>query len=118
MAKTDIKLVEQVTLLGTLAGLVSMTSSQSGILAEDQDKSLVYLVCKIVYATYFDKLRHIPGPRLNAISMIPYARHLLAGTTVANSVKLHSKYGDVVRISPIEVSFTSADTAFPDIYGT
>jgi hypothetical protein len=50
--------------------------------------------------------------------MIPYARHMLAGTTVENSVKLHEKYGDVVRISPNEVSFISGETAFPDIYGT
>ena len=67
---------------------------------------------------YFNDLRHIPGPKLNAVSMVPYARHLLAGTTVENSVKLHKKYGEVVRISPIEVSFISADTAFLDIYGT
>ncbi|CAG8902802.1 unnamed protein product [Penicillium egyptiacum] len=49
--------------------------------------------------------------------MIPYARHMLAGTTVENSVGLHRKYGDVVRISPNEVSFISGETAFPDIYG-
>ncbi len=30
---------------------------------------------------------------------------------------LHDKYGEVVRLSPNEVSFTSGDTAWQDIYG-
>lgn len=50
--------------------------------------------------------------------MMPYAKHMIAGTTVENSVKLHKTYGDVVRVAPNEVSFISGETAFPDIYGT
>lgn len=49
--------------------------------------------------------------------MVPYAKHLLEGTTVDNAVNLHKTYGEVVRISPVEVSFISGDTAFQDIYG-
>lgn len=78
---------------------------------------IAYTGCRAVYNASFDGLRHIPGPWINSVSMIPYARHMLAGTTVENSVKLHEKYGDVVRISPNEVSFISGETAFPDIYG-
>lgn len=66
---------------------------------------------------YFHPLRHIPGPKLNALSMIPYVRHMFAGTTAENSLRLHEKYGEVIRISPTEVSFISGETAFPDIYG-
>ncbi|KAF3769441.1 benzoate 4-monooxygenase cytochrome P450 [Cryphonectria parasitica EP155] len=77
----------------------------------------IYLVLKIVHALRYTDLNHIPGPKLNALSMIPYARHMLAGSTVENSVRLHREYGDVVRIGPKEVSFISGDTAFPDIYG-
>ncbi|KAK0614865.1 cytochrome P450 monooxygenase [Bombardia bombarda] len=62
-------------------------------------------------------MRHIPGPKLNALSMIPIAKHMVAGTTVRNTVKLHDKYGSVVRVAPNEVSFISGETAFPDIYG-
>ncbi|GKZ36884.1 hypothetical protein AbraIFM66950_008148 [Aspergillus brasiliensis] len=79
--------------------------------------TFIYLISKVIYALCLDPLRHIPGPRLNAVSMIPYARHLLAGTTVQNSVTLHQKYGEVVRISPNEVSLICGETAFPDIYG-
>ncbi|RFU24287.1 hypothetical protein B7463_g12050, partial [Scytalidium lignicola] len=78
---------------------------------------LVYLVGRAVYIIYFSDLSHIPGPKLNALTMIPYSRHLLAGTTVNNSVNLHKKFGDVVRIGPNEISFIAADTAYPDIYG-
>lgn len=77
----------------------------------------VYLLGRMIYALAFDKLRHIPGPKLNAVSRIPYVRHLIRGTTVENVVALHRKYGSVVRVSPNEISFTSADTAWPDIYG-
>ncbi|PYH59021.1 cytochrome P450 [Aspergillus niger CBS 101883] len=77
----------------------------------------IYIISKVAYALCLDPLRHIPGPRLNAVSMIPYARHLLAGTTVQNSVSLHQQYGEVVRIAPNEVSLICGETAFPDIYG-
>ena len=42
---------------------------------------------------------------------------MLAGTTVNNVKWLHDKYGEVVRISPNEVSFISGETAWQDIYG-
>lgn len=80
-------------------------------------KLFIYIISKVAYALCLDPLRHIPGPRLNAVSMIPYARHLLAGTTVQNSVSLHQQYGEVVRIAPNEVSLICGETAFPDIYG-
>ena len=44
-------------------------------------------------------------------------RHLVAGTTVDNVQRLHTKYGEVVRLSPNEVSFISGETAWTDIYG-
>ncbi|KAK5174974.1 uncharacterized protein LTR77_000110 [Saxophila tyrrhenica] len=79
--------------------------------------SVAYFVGSIVYRLYFHPLHHIPGPWINAVSRVPYIRHLLAGTTVVNVSELHAKYGEVVRISPNEISFTSGDTAWQDIYG-
>lgn len=35
-------------------------------------------------------------------------KHLLAGTTVENVKSLHDQYGEVVRLSPNEVSFVRA----------
>lgn len=45
------------------------------------------------------------------------AKHLIDGTTVDNVNRLHEKYGEVVRLSPNEVSFISGETAWQDIYG-
>ena len=79
--------------------------------------SAIYFVGTIVHRLYFHPLSKIPGPWINALTRIPYARHLLAGTTVQNVTKLHEQYGEAVRISPNEVSFISGDTAWQDIYG-
>ncbi|KAF2173047.1 hypothetical protein M409DRAFT_62676 [Zasmidium cellare ATCC 36951] len=79
--------------------------------------SLAYFVGTLVYNAFFHPLSKIPGPKLNALSRVPYIRHLLKGSTVDNAVDLHKRFGEVVRISPNEVSFTSGETAWPEIYG-
>jgi len=77
----------------------------------------MYFISTIIYKLYFHPLHHIPGPKVNALSRISYIRHGLLGTTVDNVNALHAKYGHVVRVSPNEISFTSGDTAWPDIAG-
>jgi hypothetical protein len=42
---------------------------------------------------------------------------MLGGTTRDNVMELHKKYGEVVRVSPNEISFISGETAWQDIYG-
>jgi hypothetical protein len=42
---------------------------------------------------------------------------MLGGTTRENVMALHNKYGEVVRVSPNEISFISGETAWQDIYG-
>lgn len=80
-------------------------------------QSAILVLSKIISTFYLNELRHVPGPKLNALSRIPYARHMINQTTVDQAVDLHKRYGDVVRLTPNEVSFTSIDTAFTDIYG-
>ena len=70
-----------------------------------------------MYNAFFHPLSKVPGPKINALSRVPYIRHLIKGSTVDNAVDLHKKYGEVVRMSPNEVSFTSGETAWPEIYG-
>jgi cytochrome P450 len=48
---------------------------------------------------------------------IPYALHTRSGTIAQWLQKLHTQYGDVVRVAPTELSFISGETAWPDIYG-
>lgn len=80
-------------------------------------QSLLYYIGQIIHRLYFHPLHKIPGPWINAVSRIPFARHLMKGTTAENVMRLHSKYGEIVRLSPTEVSFISGETAWQDIYG-
>ena len=70
-------------------------------------QSLLYFIVRVVHRLYIHPLHKIPGPTVNALSRIPMAKHLIAGTTVENVKDLHDKYGEVVRLSPNEVSFVS-----------
>ena len=75
------------------------------------------LIAQAFYNAFLHPLRHIPGPKLNAISRLPYAKHHLDGTAPFYLQQLHKQYGDVVRFSISEVSFISGETAWQDIYG-
>lgn len=70
-----------------------------------------------VYNLYFHPLRHIPGPLLARATGFPYVYNVRTGQIVKWIKAQHEKYGEVVRVAPTEVSFISAETAWPDIYG-
>ncbi len=53
---------------------------------------------------------------LAAISNVPYSRSYLGGRQPYDVLKLHEKYGPVVRVSPNELSFSSLQS-WKDIYG-
>lgn len=56
-------------------------------------------------------LRHYPGPRLWAVSRLPYIQATVRGTIVKDINALHERYGEVVRIAPDELSFINPDAA-------
>lgn len=62
-------------------------------------------VLRPVYNIYFHPLSAFPGPRTWAASSIPFTRSCLAGSAPFDILKLHDRYGDVVRIRPNELSF-------------
>ncbi|KAH7349070.1 putative cytochrome P450, partial [Pyrenochaeta sp. MPI-SDFR-AT-0127] len=65
---------------------------------------------------YFHPLSRFPGPRLAAISNVPYCLGYLGGRQPWKMLDLHKRYGRVVRISPTELSFDTAQS-WKDIYG-
>jgi len=69
-----------------------------------------------VYNLFFHPLRNYPGPFLSKFSCFPYVYHNLAGHVPFWTTTLHEQYGEVVRYSPNELSFSSAD-AWKDLYG-
>ncbi|KAK5144603.1 hypothetical protein LTR04_001512 [Oleoguttula sp. CCFEE 6159] len=80
-------------------------------------EAIFYQIAHVFYNIYLHPLRHIPGPKAAAASRIPHIRHLLGGSIVQNLEQMHAQYGDVVRVTPDELSFISGETAWQDIYG-
>ncbi|ORY00610.1 cytochrome P450 monooxygenase-like protein [Clohesyomyces aquaticus] len=77
----------------------------------------LYTLGTAIYNVYFHPLSHIPGPLLSRASPIPYVLHTRSGNIVKWIRLLHEQYGDVVRVTPTDVSFISGETAWQDIYG-
>lgn len=69
-----------------------------------------------VYNTLFHPLARYPGPLLGRASSLWYARSLSRGTIAQDTLSLHEKYGDVVRIAPDELSFIQPEN-WSAIYG-
>ena len=70
----------------------------------------------IIYNIYFHPLSSYTGPKSYAATDLFYVRNLLNGNLTYKVQDLHQKYGNVVRISPNELSYISAD-GWKDIYG-
>ncbi|KAL4738822.1 cytochrome P450 [Aspergillus similis] len=76
----------------------------------------LYIAALAIYRLYFHPLARFPGRRLNAISSLPSIYSLLRGRLGLETKQLHDIYGPVVRVSPNELAFNSAQ-AWEDIYG-
>ena len=70
----------------------------------------------IIYTLFFHPLSKYPGPKLWAISVIPYIRSYVSGQGHRNFHELHQQYGPIVRVAPDELSFSSAE-AWGEIMG-
>ncbi|KAK0618490.1 benzoate 4-monooxygenase cytochrome P450 [Bombardia bombarda] len=61
-------------------------------------------------------LAKFPGPKLAALTNFPYSQSYLGGRQPWDMLKLHQRYGPVVRVSPSELSFNTSQS-WSDIYG-
>jgi cytochrome P450 len=77
---------------------------------------LSLILLRILYNLFFHPLRNIPGPIFARASSLWRLIRYFRGTWHDDVLELHRKYGQVVRISPGEVSFTDQD-AIKGIYG-
>ncbi|KIN02897.1 hypothetical protein OIDMADRAFT_160486 [Oidiodendron maius Zn] len=77
--------------------------------------SFCYLLGFAIYRVYFHPLAVYPGPKICAITRLPYLWNLIMGQQAHNACRLHQIYGDVVRIAPDELSYTNSH-AWKDIY--
>ncbi|KAK7531677.1 cytochrome P450 71A23 [Phyllosticta citribraziliensis] len=76
----------------------------------------LYIVGSIFYNLFLHPLRKYPGPKLWAISRLPWNWVNLHGRLAWRLRELHQQYGPVVRIAPDELSYTTSG-AWKKIYG-
>lgn len=76
--------------------------------------SIISVLVLVFYRLYLHPLRHIPGPRLAAITILYGGYHdiVLHGNFVKHIQYLHTVYGPVIRYGPNHVHFSS-----PAAYG-
>ncbi|KAK4234867.1 cytochrome P450 [Achaetomium macrosporum] len=65
------------------------------------------IVAVTIYRLCFHPLRHYPGPRLWAVSRLPWLSSTVRGTIIHDLQALHEQYGPVVRTAPNELSYTT-----------
>ena len=70
-----------------------------------------------LYLLYLHPLSKYPGPRLWAISRVPWTYHVVKGDIWRAQDKLHDIYGPVVRIAPDELTYISP-AVWKEIYAT
>lgn len=70
----------------------------------------------VVQPFFLSALRHIPGPYLHRISHIPLLEAQRKHRWVERVHKLHQQYGDVVVLSPTEISCNGNPRFVNDIY--
>ncbi|CAG9986847.1 unnamed protein product [Clonostachys byssicola] len=85
-------------------------------MANRREQILAYILGCMLYNVFFHPLRHYPGPKWAAATSIPYAQLIISGQAHRRVADLHSKYGNVVRIAPNELSYTNVE-AWNDIFG-
>ncbi|KAH7142783.1 cytochrome P450 [Dactylonectria estremocensis] len=77
---------------------------------------ILYHLGAIVYNLFLHPLSKYPGPRLWAVSRLPYSIAWLSGSGHKRIYELHQEYGDIVRIAPNELVF-GAPSAWDDMMG-
>jgi cytochrome P450 len=76
----------------------------------------VLQVTDIILTRYWPGLRSIPGPFLASISHLDRIWSLIAGQQMNYHLRLHDKYGPLVRVGPNHVSFSDG-SLIPMVYG-
>ncbi|KAI0973641.1 benzoate 4-monooxygenase cytochrome P450 [Xylaria arbuscula] len=105
----------------TVGTLVSLTpQSWTGVFVTTAVLAISINIILMVVNAFWNLLYHplarFPGPKLAAISNIPFSYWFLGGRQPQKMLELHLKYGSIVRTAPNELSFNSA-SSWKDIYG-
>lgn len=77
---------------------------------------MLLTVSNLIYNIFLHPLRHYPGPLLARATRLYHLYYDLSGVQHLKQKEWHDRYGEVVRIAPDELSYTSAQ-AWVDICG-
>ncbi|KAK4495431.1 hypothetical protein PRZ48_013762 [Zasmidium cellare] len=77
---------------------------------------ILYFLYSVLYNLYLSPLAEFPGPKLWACSEFFYNRAVVSGIPHRKFLNFFEQYGPVVRITPTELIFSSAQ-AHRDVYG-
>ncbi|KAH8900663.1 putative P450 monooxygenase [Thozetella sp. PMI_491] len=77
---------------------------------------IAYYCYLAIYNVYFHPLSRYPGPKVAAASDYWFVRSHLRGSTPLDILKLHNRYGPIVRVAPNELSYVNP-IAWQEIYG-
>ncbi|KAM0278019.1 hypothetical protein ACHAQH_005388 [Verticillium albo-atrum] len=77
---------------------------------------LTYLAVSSIYYAFIHPLAKVPGPKLYAVTILPYLYHVARGDWHETLRQFHNQYGPVVRFTKEDVSFISSDS-LNTIYG-
>ncbi|KAK6386250.1 Sir2 histone deacetylase Hst2 [Exophiala oligosperma] len=77
----------------------------------------LHLIGRSIYSAFFGPLSKFPGPKLRAITQLPRCWMILTGRDALDTVALHKKYGNAVRLGPATLSFVGTPEHWRDIYG-
>ena len=75
-----------------------------------------FVFYRLIYHRFLSPLRRYNGPLLASVSELPLMIAFAQGNVSWWIAELHKKYGEVVRISPTELSYIDG-SAWKDIYG-
>ncbi|KAI0406620.1 isotrichodermin C-15 hydroxylase [Xylaria palmicola] len=78
---------------------------------------LFYILCRIIYNVFYHPLRSYPGPWLWGASRLPYTISIFHGVATHRIKVLHERYGQVVRIAPDSLSYTTGQV-WKDVYAS
>ncbi|CZR50242.1 related to isotrichodermin C-15 hydroxylase (cytochrome P-450 monooxygenase CYP65A1) [Phialocephala subalpina] len=82
--------------------------------------SALFYAGSAIYNVTFHPLASFPGPTIYGASILPAYYDLCIGNSASRTLELHEKYGPVVRMTPNDLSFSSAQAwreRKTDIYG-
>lgn len=78
--------------------------------------AFLILAIHIIYNTFFHPISRVPGPIAAKYTTWWLTRRYFAGSWLDDVVRLHQRYGPIVRIAPNEVSFVD-EGALRELYG-